>query len=200
HRRGAVARPEPLDPPRGPVPRRSVPAARIVGAPGAHRGAGAPVRPCRLRSSPRPSRARRTARLALGGRSAPRRRRQAHAQASRRGGDARRGARAPARTRPPRGRSDARPPVPVQPPRRTAQGREPPVGRIEEGTMCGIVGYTGSRAALSVLVPALRRLEYRGYDSAGIATLNGHGLELCKSVGKIAALEEALAQAPPQGR
>ena len=66
--------------------------------------------------------------------------------------------------------------------------------------MCGIVGYTGSRAALSVLVPALRRLEYRGYDSAGIATLNGHGLELCKSVGKIAALEEALAQAPPQGR
>src|SRR5262245_23345760 len=66
--------------------------------------------------------------------------------------------------------------------------------------MCGIVGYTGSRAALSVLVPALRRLEYRGYDSAGIATLNGHGLELCKSVGKIAALEEALAQAPTEGR
>jgi glucosamine--fructose-6-phosphate aminotransferase (isomerizing) len=66
--------------------------------------------------------------------------------------------------------------------------------------MCGIVGYTGSRTARSVLVPALRRLEYRGYDSAGIATLNGHGVELRKSVGKIAALEEALAEAPPEGR
>jgi glucosamine--fructose-6-phosphate aminotransferase (isomerizing) len=65
--------------------------------------------------------------------------------------------------------------------------------------MCGIVGYTGRRTALSVLVPALRRLEYRGYDSAGVATLNGHGLELCKSVGKIASLEAALAESPPQG-
>jgi len=66
--------------------------------------------------------------------------------------------------------------------------------------MCGIVGYTGSRTARSVLLPALRRLEYRGYDSAGIATMNGHGVELCKSVGKIAALEEAIAAAPPEGR
>ena len=65
--------------------------------------------------------------------------------------------------------------------------------------MCGIVGYTGNRTARSVLVPALRRLEYRGYDSAGIATLNGHGVELCKSVGKIAALEAAIAAAPPEG-
>ena len=65
--------------------------------------------------------------------------------------------------------------------------------------MCGIVGYTGRREALSVLVPALRRLEYRGYDSAGVATLNGHGLELCKSVGKISSLEAALASAPPGG-
>jgi len=65
--------------------------------------------------------------------------------------------------------------------------------------MCGIVGYTGRRTARSVLVPALRRLEYRGYDSAGIATLNGHGVELCKSVGKIAALEAAIAAAPPEG-
>jgi glutamine---fructose-6-phosphate transaminase (isomerizing) len=65
--------------------------------------------------------------------------------------------------------------------------------------MCGIVGYAGRRQALSVLVPALRRLEYRGYDSAGVATLNGHGLELCKAVGKISSLEAALASAPPSG-
>ena len=66
--------------------------------------------------------------------------------------------------------------------------------------MCGIVGYTGSRLAFSVLVPALRRLEYRGYDSAGVATLNGNGIELRKAVGKIAALEEVIAAAPPSGR
>jgi len=65
--------------------------------------------------------------------------------------------------------------------------------------MCGIVGYVGRREAVSVLLPALRRLEYRGYDSAGVATLNGHGLEICKSVGKIARLEETLAIAPPRG-
>jgi glucosamine--fructose-6-phosphate aminotransferase (isomerizing) len=59
--------------------------------------------------------------------------------------------------------------------------------------MCGIVGYVGSEDAVSVLTPALRRLEYRGYDSAGIATLNGHGLRVCKTLGKIAALEQAIA-------
>src|SRR5258707_8536600 len=66
--------------------------------------------------------------------------------------------------------------------------------------MCGIVGYVGRREAVSVLLPALRRLEYRGYDSAGVATLNGHGLEIRKSVGKIARLEQALVTARPQGR
>src|SRR5882672_12862110 len=66
--------------------------------------------------------------------------------------------------------------------------------------MCGIVGYVGWREAVSVLLPALRRLEYRGYDSAGVATLNGHGLEVRKSAGKIARLEEALQSAPPRGR
>jgi glucosamine--fructose-6-phosphate aminotransferase (isomerizing) len=65
--------------------------------------------------------------------------------------------------------------------------------------MCGIVGYTGRRPAFSVLVPALRRLEYRGYDSAGVATLNGKGIELRKAVGKIAALEAVVASAPPGG-
>jgi glucosamine--fructose-6-phosphate aminotransferase (isomerizing) len=61
--------------------------------------------------------------------------------------------------------------------------------------MCGIVGYIGTEDAVSVLTPALKRLEYRGYDSAGIATLNGHGVKVCKSLGKIAQLERAIAVA-----
>jgi glucosamine--fructose-6-phosphate aminotransferase (isomerizing) len=64
-------------------------------------------------------------------------------------------------------------------------------------SMCGIVGYIGSEDAVSVLTPALKRLEYRGYDSAGIATLNGHGLRVCKTIGKIAALEQAIAAVGP---
>ena len=65
--------------------------------------------------------------------------------------------------------------------------------------MCGIVGYVGERDAAAVLIPALRRLEYRGYDSAGIATINGNGLETCKAVGKIASLEARLASESPHG-
>ncbi len=65
--------------------------------------------------------------------------------------------------------------------------------------MCGIVGYVGHRAAISFLIPGLRRLEYRGYDSAGVATLDGHCLDVRKAVGKIAVLESLLASAPPQG-
>ena len=55
--------------------------------------------------------------------------------------------------------------------------------------MCGIVGYIGASPAVDVLVPALKRLEYRGYDSAGVATINGHGLSICKALGKISNLE-----------
>jgi glucosamine--fructose-6-phosphate aminotransferase (isomerizing) len=65
--------------------------------------------------------------------------------------------------------------------------------------MCGIVGYIGSQEALSFLLAGLRRLEYRGYDSAGVATLNGHGLEVAKSEGKIAALEGRLTGSAPRG-
>jgi glucosamine--fructose-6-phosphate aminotransferase (isomerizing) len=57
--------------------------------------------------------------------------------------------------------------------------------------MCGIVGYIGSTQAVDVLVTGLRRLEYRGYDSAGVATVNGHGLEVTKTLGKPANLEAA---------
>jgi glutamine---fructose-6-phosphate transaminase (isomerizing) len=66
--------------------------------------------------------------------------------------------------------------------------------------MCGIVGYIGRDEAVTFLLPALKRLEYRGYDSAGIATVNGHGLEACRTAGKIANLESAVARSHPAGR
>jgi glucosamine--fructose-6-phosphate aminotransferase (isomerizing) len=59
--------------------------------------------------------------------------------------------------------------------------------------MCGIVGYVGTRDARGVVVDALRRMEYRGYDSAGIALLDGHGgLTIRRRAGRLANLEEAL--------
>ena len=65
--------------------------------------------------------------------------------------------------------------------------------------MCGIVGYVGHRDAMSVILPGLRRLEYRGYDSAGIATASDGCLDVRKKTGKIAALEMAVAGDPPRG-
>jgi len=65
--------------------------------------------------------------------------------------------------------------------------------------MCGIVGYVGHRDAMSVILPGLRRLEYRGYDSAGIATATHGCLDVRKKTGKIAALEMAVAGDPPRG-
>ena len=65
--------------------------------------------------------------------------------------------------------------------------------------MCGIFGYIGTKDAGDILVGGLRRLEYRGYDSAGLATLNGAGLEVRKAVGRVDALAERLAEAPVDG-
>ena len=66
--------------------------------------------------------------------------------------------------------------------------------------MCGIVGYVGKRQAADFLLEGLRRLEYRGYDSAGIATRFGDGdFHLAKTVGRIDALAERLAAAPTPG-
>jgi glucosamine--fructose-6-phosphate aminotransferase (isomerizing) len=62
--------------------------------------------------------------------------------------------------------------------------------------MCGIVGYVGPRSALAVVVEGLRRLEYRGYDSAGIAVVEGGQLHVAKKAGKIANLDAELAARP----
>ncbi|MBD5202236.1 MAG: glutamine--fructose-6-phosphate transaminase (isomerizing) [Bacteroidales bacterium] len=60
--------------------------------------------------------------------------------------------------------------------------------------MCGIVGYLGHRQAYDILISGLHRLEYRGYDSAGVAVVNDDGsLEVCKAKGKVSNLEQAAA-------
>ena len=65
--------------------------------------------------------------------------------------------------------------------------------------MCGIVGYIGPRQAAGLLLEGLRRLEYRGYDSAGIAVVNGRGLKIMKAAGKLSVLEGELNHDMPQG-
>ena len=65
--------------------------------------------------------------------------------------------------------------------------------------MCGIVGYVGPKGATPLLIEGLKRLEYRGYDSAGVAVMNGKGVETRKAAGKISRLEAALAAQPVQG-
>ncbi|MCU0648538.1 MAG: glutamine--fructose-6-phosphate transaminase (isomerizing) [Gemmatimonadaceae bacterium] len=65
--------------------------------------------------------------------------------------------------------------------------------------MCGIVGYVGPQRATPLLVDGLKRLEYRGYDSAGVAVMNGKGVETRRAAGKIARLEQVIAEEPPLG-
>jgi glucosamine--fructose-6-phosphate aminotransferase (isomerizing) len=65
--------------------------------------------------------------------------------------------------------------------------------------MCGIVGYIGPRQAAGLLLEGLRRLEYRGYDSAGIAVVNGRGLKVMKAAGKLSVLEGEMTDNMPGG-
>ena len=65
--------------------------------------------------------------------------------------------------------------------------------------MCGIIGYIGKSEATGLLVKGLKSLEYRGYDSSGIAVLNKNGLEIIKAKGEIKHLEEKLAGREPSG-
>jgi glutamine---fructose-6-phosphate transaminase (isomerizing) len=65
--------------------------------------------------------------------------------------------------------------------------------------MCGIIGYVGPSEAVPILLGALARLEYRGYDSAGVATINGAGMEIRRAVGKLENLRRALDGAPLKG-
>ncbi|HEY3593104.1 MAG TPA: glutamine--fructose-6-phosphate transaminase (isomerizing) [Polyangiaceae bacterium] len=65
--------------------------------------------------------------------------------------------------------------------------------------MCGIVGYVGPRAATPILIEGLRKLEYRGYDSAGLAVHDGKTIEVVRAVGKLSQLDDALAKHPLVG-
>jgi glucosamine--fructose-6-phosphate aminotransferase (isomerizing) len=65
--------------------------------------------------------------------------------------------------------------------------------------MCGIVGYVGGREALPFLLSGLKRLEYRGYDSAGVAVAGPVGLQVVRRQGKLSVLEGVVAAEPPRG-
>ena len=66
--------------------------------------------------------------------------------------------------------------------------------------MCGIIGYLGEREAQPVLINGLKKLEYRGYDSAGIAVMGEEGLGIEKMAGKISELEDSLVEKPRPGK
>jgi len=65
--------------------------------------------------------------------------------------------------------------------------------------MCGIIGYVGDKKVLPILIEGLRRLEYRGYDSAGVALVCDGTMELRRSAGKLSKLEEVIAEHPIEG-
>lgn len=66
--------------------------------------------------------------------------------------------------------------------------------------MCGIVGYLGKQHAAGILLEGLKRLEYRGYDSSGLAVLDSHGLEVTKRVGRVKELLAAVSKSPSQAK
>src|SRR6186713_3334389 len=66
--------------------------------------------------------------------------------------------------------------------------------------MCGIIGYIGSKPVVPVLLDGLRRMEYRGYDSAGVALVSPEGISLRRSAGKLANLETSIKSDPIDGQ
>jgi glucosamine--fructose-6-phosphate aminotransferase (isomerizing) len=70
---------------------------------------------------------------------------------------------------------------------------------LEEPTMCGIVGYIGPRDATPIILNGLKRLEYRGYDSAGLAVLNGSRIEVRRDAGKLSQLIDLVSKSPVSG-
>ena len=66
--------------------------------------------------------------------------------------------------------------------------------------MCGIIGYVGERPCVSLLIEGLKRLEYRGYDSAGLAVHDGSKIAVVRAAGKLRNLEAVIGQTPPAGR
>ena len=66
--------------------------------------------------------------------------------------------------------------------------------------MCGIIGYLGPQEAMPIILDGLKRLEYRGYDSAGMAVIGDHGLAIRRSLGKLMELEKLLRQEPLPGQ
>src|SRR6476619_1487992 len=65
--------------------------------------------------------------------------------------------------------------------------------------MCGIVGYVGPKQATPLLVAGLRKLEYRGYDSAGLAVSDAGRMQVVRCRGKLSGLEDLVAKEPPPG-
>ncbi len=66
--------------------------------------------------------------------------------------------------------------------------------------MCGIVGYIGHQDATPIILNGLKRLEYRGYDSAGLAVIQKGSLQIRRDVGKLSRLEKLLSESPVHGQ